>query len=783
MLLKLSLRALHITFPLFFLHLGFAQTLPPDSAYVQVSKEGSLTLDGKRARYWGAVLNYLPVQAEGEGAKGLAVLASDSPEERLRKVELRRKAIDASAERLSALGFNLVRSWDGFDPSLPYQMGDGSEQDMFAYACAAYEKRGIKIWSPQFNNTGNVQETDAEIVSNGADAEAWKAGIKEWTAAKPQSIRGSKFYIFDPRTAALRLKRMKAWADFPNLYKKGLRFGDDPQVVVWELTNEEWWFASMLNGEWQSYPKFFRDQMMSAWIGFLQKKYGSDDALRRSWGFLLNDESLEKKNVLLAPLASPVKDLVLNDVNPLAIATQTARDQKLTRADFTRQRGSDVIEFLLQSVIARKQSERDAVKTWGKSCQLSPLVLDTGDGFRIQTVYLHQLADAVTMCTYLEGFANDPQEPRFPWFSYLDEPPRMAHDVPWAEIGRVPGKPFFLYETQMMGPSKYRSEYPYRLLAQAAIQDWDIVVWHCFPRPIFPEGKRPYDRAIEVGHEGFPAEGFHFRFDEVQSAAMSTAGLMFRSGAFKTVEKPTTFVFGKDLLYDPASMDYGKSFGPFSEKMASTSFRHGLRMSVDPTLEKSTVTGPLVIPRVHEGNPIRTTSEIEWDWRRSHLKMDAPTASVYTGFFAQYGGPVTFSDSKLILSGVQINNPVAAPYPVSPEENYIAFGAVARDGKPLAESKDIEVSLVSTSFNTGAFLKPESVVDAKSSRGRLAGSKAGTSPVLVSRVGATLTAPFLVGMNYRFLDWHFQEIGQGKISSDGLKIPSDQPIFQILLSR
>ncbi|NJK91430.1 MAG: hypothetical protein HC904_06135 [Blastochloris sp.] len=404
--------------------------LPPDHAYVQVSPSGTLTLDGKRVRFWGAVLNYIHVRPEGEGAEGLSILPGDSPEERQRKVNARRQAIDAAADRLAALGFNLVRSWDGFDPTQPYQVGDGSVQDIFAYSCAAFEKRGIKLWVPQFNQTGKITETDVGVLDSPADAEAWKEAIREWNTKEPKSIRDSKFYVHDPRTAALRLQRMKAYADFPNHYKKGLRLGDDPQVVVWELTNEEWWLTSMLNGSWQNYPKYFRDQLMDRWHAHLLKKYKNDDALRAAWGFLLENESLEKKNVLLAPLANPVKDLVLNDVNPLAIAAQTATQQKLTRANFTRQRGSDVIEFFLQTIIARKMAERDAVKSWGKSAKLSPLVFDTGDGFRIQSVYLHQLADAVTMCTYLEGFAKDDQEPRFPWFSYLDEPPAWRMTCP-----------------------------------------------------------------------------------------------------------------------------------------------------------------------------------------------------------------------------------------------------------------------------------------------------------------------------------------------------------------
>jgi hypothetical protein len=225
-------------------------------------------------------------------------------------------------------------------------------------------------------------------------------------------------------------------------------------------------------------------------------------------------------------------------------------------------------------------------------------------------------------------------------------------------------------------------------------------------------------------------------------------------------------------------MDYGRSFGEYATKLAPTAFRHGLRMSVDPTQAKTTVEGPLVYPRVHEGNPMRPTPEIEWDWRRSHLKLDAPTAAAYTGFFAQHGGPLRFS-SGLALDNISIHNPPDAPYPVGPDENFFSFGAVALDGKPLEESASIEISLVSTSFNTGAHYNPENVARGK----QWEGAKQGTAPVLVSRVGGTLRGDWLDGMRYRFLDWHLNEIATGVVKGSSLDIPNNIPVFLIRLEK
>ncbi len=764
------------------LHANPSTDLPPDASYVRVSPDGHLELEGQRVRFWGTVVNYLPAKD-----KSFALSNNDTPAERDDKIARRRAVTIAHVERVVAMGFNMVRTWDGIDLTKPYTAGDGSEQDFFAFALNEFDKRGVKIWFTGFNQVGVLSPSDVNRIDDPETADAWSAAVEEMAKTRAAKNKGSSLglrsiYInaWDPRTEKVRLERMAAMVNFPNHYKGGLQLKDDPQIAVWELSNEEWWLTAMANGRWQTLPQFFQNSLLAKWRGWLTAKYKNDDGLRAAWGFLLPKESLNGQ-VLLAPIAKPVSNLVLNDANALAVAAQTATEQKYERDDFTRQRGEDVIAFLLDTVANLKLKERDFVKNLGKSTRLSPLVFDTGDGYRIQAVYLHQLADAVTMCTYLEGYAKDPQEKRFPWFSYLDEPPRMAHDVPWAEIGRVPGKPFFIYETQTMGPNKYRAEFPYRLLALAAIQDWDIINWHIWHRPAIPDGdddKLPYDRALEIAHGGFPAEGFHFRNDEVQMSAMRMAADMFKNGAFKTVETPTTITWGSKSLYDPASLDYGRSFGDLGKQFASTAFRHGLFMKVDPTREDDLVEGPMVLARVHEANPIRPTDQITFDWQRACLQMDSPSALVYTGFLSQHGGDVTFANGTT-LKNVTFKNDENIAFPMTPEEGFIAFGVVSTDGKPLGEADTVRVSLVSTSFNDGFQMDPDAVA-----RGKVYENyKVGKAPVRVARVGGTLHGDWLKGRTYRLLDWHLNTIGQGKIDGDTLTIPADQKVFQVELTR
>jgi len=746
----------------------------PESHYVTISPDGHLQTEGQRVRYWTLISNWIFVRPIGE----LEFKTNEAPDVRQRKLDRLYRDTTAFSRRVVDLGFNMVRVWDSVDLTQPYVKGDGSKQDLFAYGMNELDKRGVKLWFSKLGAMKRVLPEDVAIIDDPATADAWKNAVASMAKdGKGAPLDRNVAYYWDARLAAIRLARLRANADFPNHYKGGMRVADDPQIAVWELTNEEWWFSHMVNGDWQKLPAFFRDGLIARWNAFLVQKYGDEARLRSAWGFLLNGESLDKKNLALAPLAKP-SEIVINDLNTAAAAALTASHQTLSRNDFTRQRGADVIEFLVDMHIAQKQAEANAVKTFGRSCKLSPLVWDTGEGYRVQSVYMQQHADAVAMCTYMEGFARDPQQPRFPWLSLNDEPPRTSLDVPWAEIGRIPGKPFFLYETQISNPAKYRVDWPYRIAALGAIQDWDIINWHLFSHPLPYKDENPYDEALDISHTGFPPNGYHFSHDEVQSSAMKTAGAIFRSGALKPAALPTLFTWGRESLYDPASMDYGRSFGRKGDLISPTAYRYGAYMAVDPSQEKDRIKGPTVLPRVNEPNVIRPTDEITFDTRRAHLLLDAPSAIAYNGFFAQYGGPVIFKNG-LTLDQVRIINPPDMPYPVTDAEKYLGFAAVAQDGLPLAQSKKIIVSLVSTSFNTGYSADAEKVAVGKF----LENQKVGKAPVLVARVGAVISGPALAGMSYKFLDWAMSTIGEGVIEKDRLTIPADQPVFCVELSR
>lgn len=766
--------------------------LPPDNAYVQIA-DGHLSLNGERVRYWGWIGHFWMTGSLNQ----YKLAADDTPEVRKAKIAKTYEVIDALAQRIHDLGFNLVRYWGVKDFTGDYEAGDGSDEDQAAYAFAALERRGIKLWMTAFNNYGTADaEADVGLIDDPATAEAWSAAVRDMTdmGKRGASPRTNDVGAWDPRMRAIHRRQMQRIADWPNKHKGGIRFGDDPQIAVWELSNEEWMFAHLVNGNWQKLPRFFVAQLETKWTDFLRTKYQDDAGLTQAWGFLLPGETLANSAVLLAPLAKPSDGKAYNDGNAAAIAALTAGKQKFSRDDFTRQRGSDVLEFFSQLQINYKLDRRDFARTLGKGLRLSPLILDTGDGFRIQSVHLHQHGDASAMCSYIWQTAIDRQQPGFPFMSGLLEQPRLAMGIPWMEVGRIPGKPMFIYEFQMNNPDKYRAEVPFRIAAMGAIQDLDIINFHLFGRPDDPADPQAYRGAINYsvhspGWNGATVEGVHFKSDEIYSAAMKTAGYLFRSGTLGTPEKPTVMTFGRRSLYDPISAEYGRSFGDLGLKIAPTAWRHGVHMRIDPTQEGDSVEGKTVERGLMEANPVRPTPAITFDWQRGFLRMDAPQGVAWTGFLARQPEQVLRFENGIAVQGVELQHDEGVNYPVGDDERYVSFAVVAEDGLPLAQTKRAVLSLVCTSFNYGFKLDEDNVaVGDLGYRGTpykgmtMGGRVDGKPAVAYVRAGATITSGPLEGMRYRFVDWHFQEISSGVVGTE-LVIPADQPIFTVELTR
>jgi hypothetical protein len=759
--------------------------LPPDSAYVQV-KDGHLTLDGQRIRFWGHIGHFPNPKMNNPDPRGDQELM---------------------VRRMKDLGFNMHRLWHGADNA--FTRGDNSRDDLKEYGVALMIRNGIHIWFSDLDGGAIPPDQLAQAAKAAGDpdtADAWVEAARQM-ARDHWSWQGKRVSIgkynlarhWDPRLQKLMIDRMVERATHRNAYT-GRRYCDEPMIAVWELTNEEWWVPRMTAGEWQNLPAFFQDQLIARWHGFLKDKYGTEEALARAWKGLLPGESLDEGTILLAPMRNRAEPAKLNDSNPHAIAAMTGMQSEYGREDFVARRGEDVIEFFVGLLVASKTRQTEALKPLGKSTRLAPLLWDTGIGSNIQCTYVQQHADAVTQCTYINGKHHDPTHPRFPFNSGLEELPKVCWDLPWVEHNRIRGMPFFVYETQIKNSTKYRVEFPMRMAALGAIQDWDIICWHSYGPGHDSTAERPFDGMLEVGH----SLDLHYGRDEVQLSAMKAAAEVFRHGLLETPAEPTRIVFGRKLLYDPQSMDYPGSWGPAAKFLLATVFRYGLTIEIRPDLEdqpdhpyfqndrekferfKQTgllIVGPTLKRSVFETSPIRPTDQIAFDWRQGNLTMDAPGVAMFTGFYGALQNPeqgVKFSNADAKISDVRVVNPPDMPYPVTEDERYVAIALTSADGKALADCERALVSAVSTSFNKGFVLDTDKELREFFGAGT---KEAGELPVQVARVGCTIECPAIDGMSYTLRDYHMKPIGRGTVRGGKLTVPADKPVFVVELTR
>ncbi len=743
---------------------GAEDALPPDSAYVTV-QDGHLAIAGKRVRFWGTT-----------GAAPTKPGPQDDP------YRYNRLALD----RVQAYGFNLMRIWhlplSAVEQPDGYIKGDGSKLDVYDWFLSEAKRRGMRLWAGAAGGNGIATMADVGIIDDPATAEAWQVAVGE------KGIRRLGFYeatAWDPRLQAIWDRDVRHFLDRRNQHT-GLRLADDPVFAVWELTNEQWWMPRMVGGNWQKMPAFFRDQLVARWNEFLRTKYVTQEALIAAWQGLQPGEDLATGTILLAPMRNTAKAGALNDANAQADAKFDGIATTLSRDDVSPHRSRDVNEFFIGLILASKRRMAAVFKACGKGTTLSPLTWDSGIGYDGGSQVIHQNADAVSHCAYIGGISYDESNGRYPFMSGLEEPPRICLNVPWLEHNKVEGKPFFCYETNIGSPAKFRSEFPYRMLFLASIQDWDIISWHSLSGGYPWQKEDPLDGPISSPGPG--AVQFNYQYDEVLISAIRAAGAMFTGLSLQPVANPTTFIYGRRTIYSPESMDYAGSYGKNGLDMLNTTYLYGCRTRIDLDREDDDIQGRTIpLMTAYHPNPLRPTGQMCYDWRKGYLQMASPAVAAFTGFLAQYGADQVDFGNGVVLRKVSVVNDPDAPYPVTPEENYVSVGLASEDGLPLADCRRAVISAVSTSNNKGLVVGRDPKAPDRPGHVWAAAkvfSGAWKKPVLFSRVDCEITAPAIAGMTYRMRDWHWQVVEEGTIGADGvLHISARKPIFLVELQR
>jgi hypothetical protein len=221
------------------------------------------------------------------------------------------------------------------------------------------------------------------------------------------------------------------------------------------------------------------------------------------------------------------------------------------------------------------------------------------------------------------------------------------------------GKPSTLSELNWAPPNRFRAEMPMLTAAYAALQGTDAVVFFASDGTGWAEHLSKFSISDPVVEGQFPA-----------------TALAFRTGLIRTgeVSRHLEAKLSNLLALRGAALD---SIDPLAYLTG--------RVELDVTAEGGPTRGADLSALIdRRGKTVRsTTGELNWDYGRGLMTVDAPAAQGATGFLSRAG--------TIKLGTLTIESPL----------EYGAILLVALDGLPLARSRKMLLQVMSEESNSG----------------------------------------------------------------------------------
>ena len=233
-----------------------------------------------------------------------------------------------------------------------------------------------------------------------------------------------------------------------------------------------------------------------------------------------------------------------------------------------------------------------------------------------------------------------------------------AFDLPIFDLA-YDGKPSTISELNWAPPNRFRAEMPMLAAAYGALQGTDAIVFFASDGTGWAEHLSKFSISDPVAEGQFPA-----------------AALAFRTGLIRTGEVSRHLEVKRSDLF---------------------ALRGAALDSIDPL---AYLTGRVELEITEQGGPSRgrdlsslidrrakrvrsTTGELNWDYGRGLMTVDAPAAQGATGFLSRAG--------TIKLGTLTIQSPL----------EYGAILLVALDGRPLASSRKMLLQVMSEETNFG----------------------------------------------------------------------------------
>lgn len=670
-----------------------------------------------------------------------------------------REHIDALVDRVRALGFNAVRPLTnqsqfrepaeiGQGGLVGYTKDDGSVWDAIDYFFSRLREEGIYCYGcPEFGGLPLTPDSYSVLPDEGDEAQ-WRAAVAELPLR--HGFTGGivwQLAYFDDRIAEVYLQNIRDVLNHVNQHT-GKRYAEDEFFAMWQVTNEtaRGVFDLLWNERLKEAPEYFQQKILRLWNDYLRERYRNDDALRQAWGGLDPGESLSSGTVKL-------KD-----------ACWYAHTWALSP-----KRYEDTLRFGLSRWTAfteRAIATMRAQAPEGVGINVIPIIAGANDGNNFPVSYANSLGDVMACNDYHVMLTTDRSSPLYPWRSRLTEPPRL-HSEFWLALA---DKPFVLYESNLHKPARYRAEYPLCNALEAVWQDYDGLFLHAMA-----PSSSDLDAACRMPLGYSDSEDFwdgcKSWTDEVQLAGHRTASAVFRNASTPTAESPTLLMYGGRAMKDPSVYTFAKRFHDPNRQDPVLEWTQGVRggrlifdMNWDGTRR---VAGP-VDERPQSAVRWGLDDAVVWDWQRGQAIVDAPECKALMGFGFR---DLDFRD------GVNVRGI---------DRDYVCLTLVSEDGLPIASSRQMVFSCMSTAQNTGEVIDPSRmVIHDISYQGptlmewpsvQAVTVDEGTAPVLTDRVSCEVTLPPLPGRLCRKYDFLLQLIAE-EPADVGFSISSDEPVF------
>ncbi len=702
---------------------------PPivDGEYV-TAKDGHLSYNGQRIRFWG-----------GHFACGPKRSGHD---------------LEVSIDRMRDAGFNAIRlnvahslyncgpNKDKVSYDVPKDnKGAKNYLNDLDYAIYLARQRGMFFWLQFCMSWGtHFKPADYDLMPDDGTRDQWKEAIEK--------DPGTLVYVSE-RAGRVQMEFAKRLLDHVNPYT-GKRYGDEETIALWEMFNETLSVRQLMmrfGPELEKYPKFVQNEVHTKWNRWLAQTYQNDEGLKKAWGSLKPGESLAGKSIKFAPTPSP-EGIQRHDAPGYQIEITT---KEKYYQGYPIRRSEDILRFYCYLFDDYNRRFMNHVRQFGKGIKVVPIAPSGNTQRTTIQYYAGSQYGFVSAGTY--GFACRPWEvgKADPFIAYVNRHPLSG--IP-TDCMRPAGKPYLIYECNDYRPNPYMIEFPMYIALQLVSSDADGAFWFYWDDSgVLGNMKSDEDYCntrLQLPYTVYPESGLVLMNDEVMLAAIKSAGAVFRQADLPRPPRVRA-VIGKDLLFDAAK----PLLGQVELQLRHHAWRTGVEVTYDPN-------GPSKIPAVKDdGKPYCSLGQyIHFSWKekdKGYIRIDAPTCKAQVGFNPEN---LAFGDTK--VEGLN--------------RKFTSVCMVAEDGKPLEKSDSILITLVADSHNTG-YQFDVARMKKKWSPG-LAETivNPGSAPVIVNRVTATITAPWLKGKTVQF--FNFGRMCYKKSAVNGvLTVEPGEPMF------